>query len=48
MFTLTAKAGQRVIGKNGQEYEVVVDPLTGKKYLKSVISYICIVFSLNY
>ena len=31
---LSAKAGQRIVGKDGAIYEVVVDPLTGKKYKK--------------
>uniref|UniRef100_K1Q718 Uncharacterized protein n=1 Tax=Magallana gigas TaxID=29159 RepID=K1Q718_MAGGI len=31
-----AKEGQRIVGKDGTVYEVVVDPLTGKKYKKKV------------
>ncbi|CAG2254687.1 unnamed protein product [Mytilus edulis] len=31
-----AKEGQRIVGKDGQIYEVVVDPITGKKYKKRV------------
>ncbi|ESP04566.1 hypothetical protein LOTGIDRAFT_237314 [Lottia gigantea] len=31
-----AKAGQRIVGKDGAVYEVVVDPLTGKKYKKKI------------
>lgn len=31
------KAGQRIVGKDGELYEVVVDPLTGKKYKKKVL-----------
>ena len=31
---LAVKAGQRVVGKDGQVYEYVVDPLTGKMYKK--------------
>lgn len=33
-FIVLAKAGQRIVGKDGAIYEVVVDPLTGKKYKK--------------
>ena len=29
-----AKEGQRIVGKDGTVYEVVVDPLTGKKFKK--------------
>ncbi|XP_060590079.1 uncharacterized protein LOC132745239 isoform X2 [Ruditapes philippinarum] len=32
----TATAGQRIVGKDGAVYEVVVDPLTGKKYKKKI------------
>lgn len=32
--SFSAKAGQRIVGKDGAVYEVVVDPLTGKKYKK--------------
>lgn len=32
----TAKAGQRIVGEDGTVYEVVVDPLTGKKYKKKI------------
>jgi len=32
--TITAQAGQRIVGEDGTVYEVVVDPLTGKKYKK--------------
>ncbi|KAH9510115.1 hypothetical protein Btru_043506 [Bulinus truncatus] len=31
-----AKAGERIIGKDGTVYEVYVDPVTGKKYKKKV------------
>ncbi|XP_052065786.1 uncharacterized protein LOC127705470 isoform X1 [Mytilus californianus] len=31
-----AKEGQRIVGKDGEIYEVVVDPITGKKYKKRV------------
>ncbi|KAJ8301108.1 hypothetical protein KUTeg_020095 [Tegillarca granosa] len=31
-----AKAGERIVGKDGTVYEVVVDPLTGKKYKKKI------------
>ena len=31
-----AKEGQRIVGKDGEIYEVVVDPITGKKYKKKV------------
>ncbi|XP_055882530.1 uncharacterized protein LOC106061672 isoform X1 [Biomphalaria glabrata] len=31
-----AKAGDRIIGKDGTVYEVYVDPVTGKKYKKKV------------
>ncbi|XP_052781998.1 uncharacterized protein LOC128218381 [Mya arenaria] len=31
-----AKAGQRIVGEDGTVYEVVVDPLTGKKYKKKI------------
>ena len=33
-YCFVAKAGQRIVGKDGAVYEVVVDPLTGKKYKK--------------
>lgn len=33
-FNFAAAAGQRIVGKDGAVYEVVVDPLTGKKYKK--------------
>lgn len=32
----TAVAGQKIVGKDGAIYEVVVDPLTGKKYKKKI------------
>ncbi|KAK3580637.1 hypothetical protein CHS0354_013399 [Potamilus streckersoni] len=31
-----AKPGTRIVGKDGTVYEVVVDPLTGKKYKKKI------------
>ncbi|ELT92842.1 hypothetical protein CAPTEDRAFT_224063 [Capitella teleta] len=31
-----AKAGTKIVGKDGEVYEIVVDPLTGKKYKKKV------------
>ncbi|KAK6175190.1 hypothetical protein SNE40_013705 [Patella caerulea] len=31
-----AKPGQRIVGKDGAVYEVVVDPITGKKYKKKL------------
>ncbi|XP_070192116.1 uncharacterized protein [Littorina saxatilis] len=31
-----AKVGARIVGKDGAVYEVVVDPITGKKYKKKV------------
>ena len=33
-FFFIAKEGQRIVGKDGEIYEVVVDPITGKKYKK--------------
>ena len=30
----TGKPGTKIVGKDGQQYEIVVDPLTGKKYKK--------------
>jgi hypothetical protein len=33
-YRFSATAGQRIVGKDGAVYEVVVDPLTGKKYKK--------------
>ncbi|XP_041349516.1 uncharacterized protein LOC121368836 [Gigantopelta aegis] len=32
-----AKPGERVVGKDGVVYEIVVDPITGKKYKKRVL-----------
>lgn len=33
-----AKVGERIVGKDGAVYEIVVDPLTGKKYKKKIES----------
>ena len=32
LVLFTAIPGTRIIGKDGAEYEVIVDPITGKKY----------------
>jgi len=34
MYMFPAIPGTRIIGKDGKVYEVVVDPVTGKKYKK--------------
>lgn len=39
------KEGGRFIGKDGAVYEVVVDPLTGKKYKKYVHCFVLTIFS---
>ncbi|XP_033745323.1 LOW QUALITY PROTEIN: uncharacterized protein LOC117330881 [Pecten maximus] len=33
-----AKVGERIVGKDGAVYEIIVDPLTGKKYKKKIES----------
>ena len=33
-YFVTGKPGTKITGKDGQQYEIVVDPLTGKKYKK--------------